>query len=146
MSPTRMASEHRWIYIGAIVLLVAMLVVGLLTYTQQHATNESYRKAQQLSDELVAAGYRAVPDQDQIAKTLGTGGGAVCENPAGALQNALWKVNLANGAAGPGQRPVVADARTVEAEAIVLNVYCPDKLEDFRHKLDDLDTAKTVNT
>ncbi|WP_431676889.1 hypothetical protein [Kitasatospora sp. KL5] len=146
MSPTRMASEHRRIYIGAIVLLVAMLVIGLLTYTQQHATNESFSKAQQLSDELVSAGYRAVPDQEQIAKTLGTDGGAVCENPAGALKNALWKVDLANGAGGPGRRPIVADAKAAEAEAIVLNVYCPDKLDEFRDKLDDLETAKTVNT
>ncbi|GJF30940.1 hypothetical protein KNE206_36400 [Kitasatospora sp. NE20-6] len=145
MSRTEMAARHRWIYIGAIVVLVGMVVVGLLTYTQQHATNDSYRKAAQLSDDLVAAGYPAVPDQGQIARLLGTDGGAVCENPAGALKNALWKVNLSNGATGPGQRPIVADARAVEAEAIVLNVYCPDQLDAFRNKLDDLETDDTVN-
>lgn len=144
MSPTEMASRHRWIYIGAIVLLVAMVVIGLLTYTQQRATNEAYRKAEQLSDDLVAAGYHAVPDQGQIARLLGTDGGAVCENPGGTLNNALWKVNLSNGATGPGQRPIVADAKAVEAEAIVLNVYCPDKLDEFRSKVDDLDTDNTV--
>ncbi|MFD9126901.1 hypothetical protein [Kitasatospora sp. NPDC059571] len=144
MSPTRMASQHRAIYIGAIVLLVAMVVIGLLTYTQQHATNESYRKAQQLSDQLVAAGYSAVPDQGQIARTLGTDGGAACKDPSGSLKNALYRVNLSNGAGGPGQRPIIADARVVEAGAIVLNVYCPDKLDEYRELVDDLDTDHTV--
>ncbi|MEV6206939.1 hypothetical protein [Kitasatospora sp. NPDC051914] len=72
--------------------------------------------------------------------------GAVCENPAGALKNAPWKVDPANGAGDPGRRPIVADAKAVEAGAIVLNVHCPDKLDEFRDELDDLETARTVNT
>ncbi|MFG2820089.1 hypothetical protein ACGFX4_11745 [Kitasatospora sp. NPDC048365] len=143
MSRTMMASQHRWIYIGSIVLLVAMVVIGLLTYTQQKQTNEAARKAGQLADELTAQGYPH-PDEGQIARTLGTDGGAVCENPSGALKTALQKVNMSNGAAGPGQRPIISNARTVEAEAIVLNVYCPEELVEFNQKVDDYKTAKTV--
>ncbi|MFB7254022.1 hypothetical protein [Streptomyces nojiriensis] len=47
-------------------------------------------------------------------------GGIVREDPAFALKTALWKINLANGAAGPGQRPVIVDGMAVKAEAIVL--------------------------
>ncbi|MEV4558277.1 hypothetical protein AB0K51_14980 [Kitasatospora sp. NPDC049285] len=143
MTGTRMASEHRWIYLGAIVLLVAMVVIGLITYTQQKATNEAYKKAGQFSDKLVAAGYPA-PDQKQIANTLGTNGGAVCEDPASALKTGLQRVQLSNGAGGPGQRPIIASARAIEAEALLLSVYCPDQLQKYQDKIDDFKTDDTV--
>ena len=132
-----MGSEHRWIYIGSIVVLVAMVVIGLLSFTQLHNTNEAHRKASQLSDTLRAAGY-PVPSQDQIVRTLGSDGGAVCENPTDALVQAQWKYGMSNGAAGPGQRPVLSDRQVVLGEAIVLSVYCPDKLDAIKDKIDDL--------
>ncbi|MER5350339.1 hypothetical protein ABT093_08395 [Kitasatospora sp. NPDC002551] len=143
MTRNPMASRHRWIYLGAIVLLIGMLITGLLTYTQLHETNEANRKAQQLSEALTAAGY-PVPSQDQIVHTLGEDGGAVCEDPAGALQQAQWKYGMSNGAAGPGQRPVLSDREVVFAEAIVLSVYCPDKLAAIKDKIDDLKLDDTV--
>lgn len=103
------------------------------------ATNQ----ANQLADELEQAGYPR-PDADQVARTLGTDGGIVCEEPASALKTALWKINLANGAAGPRQRPVIVDRRAVEAGAIILEVYCPDKLDKVRDRLDELKTDDTV--
>ncbi|WP_329495601.1 hypothetical protein [Kitasatospora herbaricolor] len=136
-------SQHRWIYLGSIVVLVAMLVIGLLSFTQVHATNEAYRKASQLSDSLQAAGY-PVPSQDQIVRTLGTDGGAVCSDPADALVQAQWKYGMSNGAAGPGQRPVLSDRQVVQGEAIVLSVYCPDKLADIQDRIDDFDLRDTV--
>ncbi|RKE20003.1 hypothetical protein [Streptomyces sp. TLI_171] len=140
---TRMASQHRWIYIGAIVVLVGMVVVGLLTFSQQHATNEAYRKADELISKLQSNGY-PTPDRSQIARTLGTDGGAVCADPGSALNRALQRVQLSNGAGGPGQRPVIANARTVEAGAIVLSVYCPDRLDDYQDTIEDYKTDDTV--
>lgn len=138
-----MGSEHRWIYIGSIVVLVAMVVIGLLSFTQLHNTNEAHRKASQLSDTLRAAGY-PVPSQDQIVRTLGSDGGAVCEDPADALVQAQWKSGMSNGATGPGQRPVLSDRQVVLGEAIVLSVYCPDKLDAIKDKIDDLKLQDTV--
>ncbi len=138
-----MASEHRWIYLGAIVVLVAMVVIGLLSFTQLHATNEAHRKASQLSDTLRAAGY-PVPSQDQIVRILGSDGGAVCQDPSNALVQAQWKYGMSNGAAGPGQRPVLSDRQVVLGEAIVLSVYCPDKLDAIKDKIDDLKLGDTV--
>ncbi|MFE2019679.1 hypothetical protein ACFW9O_16750 [Streptomyces sp. NPDC059499] len=143
MSTGTKSSQDRWIYIGAIVILVALVVVGLITYGSLRATNQSTRKANQLADELEQAGYPR-PDIDQVARTLGTDGGHVCEDPASALKTALWKINLSNGATGPGQRPVIADRRAVEAGAIILGVYCPDKLEKVRDRIDELKTDDTV--
>ncbi|MFD8317596.1 hypothetical protein [Kitasatospora purpeofusca] len=144
MSPTRAWSEHRWIYIGAIVVLVVVAVVGLFTYTQQKNTNEAYRKANQLNEALAADGF-AVRDPATIADTLGTDGGVVCEDPNSALRRGLWLVQISNGAAGPGQRPVIADKRILEAGAEVVKVYCPDRLDDYQQKIDDLRTGNTVN-
>ncbi|MFJ1758408.1 hypothetical protein [Kitasatospora sp. NPDC088134] len=140
---TRMASQHKWIYVGAIVVLVGMAVVGLLSFTQQHATNEAYRKADELIGKLQATGYPA-PDRGQIARTLGTDGGAVCADPGSALNRALQRVQLSNGAGGPGQRPVIANARTIAAGSVVLSVYCPDRLADYQETIKDYKTGDTV--
>lgn len=144
MSPTRMWSEHRWIYVGAIVVLVGMMIAGLLTYTQQKATNEAHRKADQLNEALVAKGF-ASRNTGNIANTLGTDGGPVCTDPNSALKRGLWLVQLANGAGGPGMRPVIADKRILEAGAEVIKVYCPDRLADYQKKVNDLKTSDTVN-
>ncbi|MEU9129409.1 hypothetical protein AB0D08_15115 [Kitasatospora sp. NPDC048540] len=143
MSPTRFASEHRWIYVGAIVVLVGMLITGILVYTQQHHNIQANKKAQELSGQLEAAGYR-VPDQDQIVSTLGTSGGAVCASLGSVLKNALWLQNISNGAAGPGQRPVIGDRRAIEVEALILGVYCPDELVKYQDKLEEIKTSDTV--
>ncbi|MFF8834157.1 hypothetical protein [Streptomyces sp. NPDC015130] len=143
MSPTRFASEHKWIYWGAIVILVGLLITGLVKYTAVKRNNETLSKANQLQQELTKAGYPS-PDTDTIERLLGTDGGAVCEDPGSALKTALWKIQQANGAAGPGMRPVITDTKAVEVERIVLQVYCPDEIDDFEDSLDDLDTDDTV--
>ncbi|MER7578861.1 hypothetical protein [Kitasatospora sp. NPDC097691] len=144
MSPTRMASQHRWIYIGAIVVLVGLVIAALLTYTQQKATNEAHRKANQLNDALVAKGF-ASRNTGNIADTLGTDGGAACNDPVSALKRGLWLVQLSNGAGGPGIRPIIADKMVLEAGAEVIKVYCPEKLADYQHRIDDLKTSDVIN-
>ncbi|WP_372350954.1 hypothetical protein [Streptomyces sp. KL116D] len=86
------------------------------------------RKANQLADAAQSAGYPR-PNTDAIVRALGTVGrrdGA--RRSASALETALWKINMSNGATGPGQRPVIADTKAVRAEEKVLEIYCPDKL------------------
>ncbi|MFE6804101.1 hypothetical protein [Streptomyces sp. NPDC057681] len=143
MSPTRFASQHRWIYVCAILLLLALMVVGIIQYDSVRTTNDAHKKANRLADELVAAGYSR-PDAGGVVRTLGTDGGNVCDDPGSALKSGLWKIHLSNGAGGPGQRPVISDRRAVEAEAIILGVYCPDKLEKIQDKVGDLKTDDTV--
>lgn len=134
--------SRRWIYIGAVVVLVGMLVAGLVSWSNIKATNEATNKANQLKNALAAANL-PVPTTDQIIRVLGTDGGAVCADPATALRNGIDRVGLTNGAAGPGQRPTIGAARVVDAERIVLQTYCPGKVDDFndqvRHlKFDDV--------
>ncbi|MEU6619419.1 hypothetical protein ABZ926_01310 [Streptomyces litmocidini] len=143
MSPTRFASEHKWIYWGAIVILVGLVVTGIVRYESVKTGNETLSKANRLQEELVKAGYPS-PDTDTVERLLGTDGGKVCEEPGNALKTALWKIQQANGAAGPGMRPVISDTKAVEAERIVLQVYCPDKVGDFQNEVEDLETDDTV--
>ncbi|WP_406005139.1 hypothetical protein OG440_02390 [Streptomyces sp. NBC_00637] len=143
MSPTRMWSEHRWIFIGSIVVLVGMMIAGLFTYTQQKATNEAHRKANELNDALVAKGF-AARNTTNIANTLGADGGPVCDGPNSALRRGLWLIQLSNGASGPGMRPVISDRRILEAGATVIAVYCPEKLEKYKQKINDLKTEDVI--
>lgn len=143
MSPTRFASEHKVIYWGTIVILIGLVVTGLIRYENVKTSNETLSKANQLQEELVKAGYPS-PDTDTIERLLGTDGGQVCEEPGNALKTALWKIQQANGAAGPGMRPVISDSKAVEVERIVLQVYCPDELQEFEDDLNDLKTDDTV--
>ncbi|MER5874538.1 MULTISPECIES: hypothetical protein [unclassified Streptomyces] len=143
MSPTRFASEHKWIYIGAIVVLLALAVTGLIRYATVTTNSKAAKKANQLADAAVEAGYPR-PDTRVIEGLLGTDGGLVCDDPASALKSALWKINVSNGAAFVGQRPVIGDTKSLAAEATILEIYCPDKLDKIKDKLDDLKTDDTV--
>ncbi|MFJ9244510.1 hypothetical protein [Streptomyces sp. NPDC101776] len=143
MRTTRFASEHRWIYVGAIVVLVALAVVGVIRCNSVKTSNEASKKANQLADIAVEDGYPR-PDTSVIQRALGTDGGAVCDDPATALKSALWKINVSNGAAFVGQRPIIGDTASLRAEARILEVYCPDKLHKIQKKLDDLKTDNTV--
>jgi hypothetical protein len=143
MNRSLMASQHRWIYVFSIVLLIVLVIVGLFTFNSVHTTNDAYRKAKTLSQKLTDAGFPP-PDQGQIARTLGTDGGVVCKDPNSALKQALWLGNLSNGAGGPGQRPVIADDRVLAAGALVVQVYCPDELTVYQKKINDLKTGDTV--
>lgn len=144
MQRSLMASRHRWVYVCSIVLLLVMLVVGLLTFHSARTSLKAQNKAQQLSEKLTAAGYPS-PDQGQIARTLGTDGGVVCKDPNSALKQALWLGGLSNGAGGPGQRPVIADRKVLQAGAIVVEVYCPNQLSAYQDRINDLKTGSTVN-
>jgi hypothetical protein len=135
---TGTGTEHNWMYwlIGAVV--VALMVIGLIVYDTQKDNSEAQAKAQQLTQNLEKAGLRAPEDQDIITSALGTDGGPVCENPASALGKAILIDQLTNGAGFVGRRPVIVDRRAVLGELVILQTYCPDKVQDFQDKIDDL--------
>ena len=141
---TQPARERSWIYITACVILGVLLIVGLLTFRSQKQSNDANQKADQLIAALAAAGART-PDQDQIVRVLGEDGGATCANPNEALSRATLFTLLANGASGPGARPVIADSRAVKGQLLIMKIYCPDELEDFQAFVDDLKTADVAS-
>ena len=77
-------------------------------------------------------------------RVLGTTG----ERPAttrNALKRATLNSMLANGAAGPGSRPVVFDRRYLAGQLLVLKIYCPDELPSMQSFVDKLKSGDVAS-
>lgn len=137
-------NSYRWMYwlIGLGVVILA--VIGLITYSGEKETERAQQKAQELTQAYEAAGLRAPIDQDRIVRWLGDDGGEVCESPGDALGRAMVLDQISNGADFVGRRPVIADSVVVRGEALILETYCPDKLQEFQEDFDDLKFDDTV--
>ena len=131
--------ERNWIYITAWVLLAAMGIAALIAFGAARETAEAQEKADELIAAIEDAGATA-PSKDQIVRVLGDDGGATCQDPNEALNRAALLAQLANGASGPGSRPVISDSRVFQGQLLIIEVYCPDELEDFQEFVDDLKT------
>lgn len=130
-------SGRTYIYWTAMGLLIALVVVALLSFRAAASTREAQDKADQLIAAIEGAGGQP-PSQEQVVRVLGDDGGAVCDDPASALRRAIFYGQLSNGAAGPGMRPVIADNRAVQGQLLVVDIYCPDELEDVQTWVEDL--------
>ncbi|GAA1673497.1 hypothetical protein GCM10009830_19760 [Glycomyces endophyticus] len=133
--PGRRRRTTFWV-IGAV--LVVLAVVGIALYRGGAEDRGATDKAEQLQQALEDAGLTA-PDTDQITAVLGSDGGAMCEDPAAALQRAL-----AGGTAGPGSRTVFVGRDWVTAETLAIQVYCPDELPEFLEYVNGLDLTDLV--
>ena len=51
---------------------------------------------------------------------------------------------LVNGAGGPGQRPVLADRKALQGEALIIQTYCPEELPAFTEYVANLDLSDGV--
>ena len=142
---TQSPRERSWIYVTACILLGVLLIAGLITFRAAKESNNAQQKAAELSAALEQAGAH-VPDQDQIVRVLGDDGGATCENPNDALSRAILYSQLANGAAGPGSRPVIVDNRVLKGQLLIVQIYCPDELKDFQELVDDLETDDVASS
>ena len=136
--------ERTWLYVGAAVVLVLLVIIGLFTFSAAKSTKEAQQKADALIAEIEARGGRA-PSRDAIVGVLGTDGGAVCANPNASLNRAMDLAMLANGAGGPGARPVIADSRAVQGKLLVIKVYCPEEAEAFQNFVTNLKTANVAS-
>ena len=139
--------EHKhptWLYLLIVVVLVALGVWGVAAYRGHKDTQEATQKAEQLQQKFEAAGLPQFADTDQIADTLGTDGGAVCDTTGKTLAESFLKIQLANGAGGIGQRPVTVARDTLVGGLLIVQTYCPDKLGKFQDFLDDLDFDDVV--
>ena len=136
---TQTGRERNVTYIVIAVVVAALMVIGLFTYSSAKSTQQAEDKADELIAAIEDAGATA-PEKDQIVRVLGDDGGATCTDPNESLTKAILLSQLANGAAGPGARPVIADSRVVQGQLLIIQVYCPDELEDFQKFVDDLKT------
>jgi hypothetical protein len=143
-SPAPEATSHLRVYvvIGAVVLI--LVILGLLLYNGAQDDQEAQAKADQLTKAFGQAGLAVPVDTDQIVASLGADGGAVCENPANALGKATLADSLTNGASFVGRRAVVIDKQVLQGEAVILKTYCPDELQAYQDKIDQLKSDDTI--
>lgn len=135
--PTRRVRFIIYGVVAAVVLIV--LVVGLFAWRQAKSNQNAEAKADQLIAALDVAGART-PAREEIVRVLGDDGGLVCANPNEFLSRAAMLGQLANGAGGPGSRPVIADSRAAKGELLVISIYCPEQLPAFQDFVNSLRT------
>ncbi|HEX6681510.1 MAG TPA: hypothetical protein VF062_01855 [Candidatus Limnocylindrales bacterium] len=135
--------KRRTTYIVVGLVVIALLITGLVVRRTRENTPAAETKATQLQQAFQQAGL-PVPDKNQIVNLLGADGGAVCEDPNNALKQAIANGAAANGAAGPGMRPVYTPRQLVTGEELVLSVYCPDELPGFLKFINEQKFADTI--
>ena len=120
-------------------------IIGLITYSGKKETQAGAAEGRSSSRRSSSAAGLTVPiDETSSSVSLGSDGGAVCDNPASALGKATLLDQITNGADFVGRRPVIIDRRVLQGEALILEVYCPDELQEYKDKFDDLKTDDTL--
>ena len=137
---TESTMSHGALYWITAIVVVVLAVVGLITYSANKSDQAAKDKAQQLTQAFQSAGLRVPADPNIITRSLGTDGGAVCDNPGSALGKAVLVDQLTNGASFVGRRPVIVDRRILQGEALILQTYCPEKLQKYKDKIDAFKT------
>jgi hypothetical protein len=133
--------DHVVTYTIVALIVAGVAVAGVLTFSYKRQSAQADEKAAQLQQRWAELGLKSTLGRSSIVRLYGTDGGAVCDTSSRDLSQALLRTALANGAAGPGQRPVVVDRKLLEGERAVVEVYCPDKLSDFDSFANDLKYA-----
>lgn len=133
--------ERSVIYIITVVVLVALAVIALVTFLSARQEVKAQDKAEQFLASLEENGITTSLTAEQVARVLGDDGGGVCSNPNDALSKAVLFDRLSNGAAGPGQRPILAEDRLLEGQLLIIETYCPEELEEFQQFVDELNTV-----
>lgn len=133
--------ERSVIYIITVVVLVALAVIALVTFLSARQEVKAQDKAEQFLASLEENGITTSLTAEQVARVLGDDGGGVCANPNDALSKAVLFDRLSNGAAGPGQRPILAEDRLLEGQLLIIETYCPEELEEFQQFVDELNTV-----
>ncbi|MFE7505536.1 hypothetical protein [Promicromonospora sp. NPDC057488] len=137
---TQSGRERAILYVVFGVVIAALLVLGLIFFRAADRSRDAEAKADELIQALDAAGATVTPSKDQIVRVLGDDGGATCADPNDPLTRATLQAQLANGASGPGSRPVISDRKILHGQLLIIQIYCPDELEEFQQYVDSLQT------
>lgn len=133
------------LYVVVSVVLVIVAVWAVIAFASNRQSQRAEEKAAELVQVLDAAGAVSIPPPEVIARVLGDDGGAVCADPNAALSRSTLFSMLTTGAGNPGERPAIVDNRLLYGQLAIIEVYCPDELEQFQEFVDSLRTTDTAN-
>jgi hypothetical protein len=139
---TQTPRERSIISVVISVILLALAVLALILFISARHETKGVDKAQQLLDSFHQAGISVSLTADQVARVLGTDGGATCADPNAALSRSTLLAALSNGAAGPGIRPTLVESRLFKGQLLIIQTYCPHELKQFQQFVDSLNTVK----
>ena len=147
LEPEHYGDDKPWVrktaYVVVALIFTGLAITALFTFRTVRESREASTKADTLISSFTSAGL-PTPSKEQITHVLADDGGVVCADPSGFLNQALARVNMANGAAGPGQRPVIVPQNVVEGQRLVIEVYCPEHLDEFNEFVNSNKYADTV--
>ena len=137
---TQSPRERSWIYFTACVILALMVVWAVIVFSSARETTQAQEKADELIAALEDAGARDPrqgPDRARARRRRRRHlrqpeRRAEPGHPAARCSRTAPPV--------PGARPVIADSRVVQGQLLIIEIYCPDELEDFQEFVDDLKT------
>ena len=133
------AHANRFVSTVAWALLVVSIVIGLVTLRLRPGHPAGQDKADEFIAALDDAGLTAPPTRTRSPACSATTAARLRRPRTSALRQAITYTQLANGAAGPGMRPIIADRPvSCRASCSIIQIYCPDELEDFQEFVDDL--------
>ncbi len=135
--------SHNLLYLIVGIIVGAIVVVGLFAYSSNKVDSESKSLAEKLEASYKAAGIADDRDIDQVARTYGTSGGWACTVDQDEVESTVNQT-LTSGAAGPGLRPVPADTQLSQSTILMAEVYCPDRVDEIKKYINDLDTDDTI--
>jgi hypothetical protein len=119
------------------VVAKALAVLATLTIAACGSDDaEAQRKAQELVAATEAAGVAPRLTEEVAESLYGTDAAAVCDIFDGSLGSAARTLLFGNPS---GRRTKTITTHSVEYVAIVVSVYCPDRLEHLREEIEDLD-------
>lgn len=141
-SESQSPRERSVIYAVVVGVLIVLGVIATLLFLDRRQEARDLEKAEQLLSAFSDAGISVTLSAEQIAEVLGDDGGATCADPNAALSRATLLAGLANGAGGPGTRPVIVESRLLQGQLLIIETYCPEQAEGFRQFVDSLTTVR----
>ena len=140
--------SRRWVLYATVALLaVAVGVLMAVLYSGYRAAQDrelAEQRAAELHAKFEEIGITAF-DEDQIVAVLGDDAGGFCTDPT-ALVQATANLGSTNGATGPGSRPSLVDERRLHGDRFVIEVYCPEQLDEFDAYVDSLTLDDSTTT
>ena len=124
-------------------VLFVLLIVMLVTWNYNRSSAEATAKAQQLITAFDKAGLPAPGTAEEVARVMGTDGGAVCASVQDGVALGIAKLNLSVGGAFY-TRAVIADKRLATGLLLVVQTYCPDKVPTAQQFIDNQHFGDTV--